>query len=73
MTYDLKDLERYRKRERKRQRIIVKAQKDMYDFTNKKYWEDTIASMILGAIFFVGFCALCFTVTYIYAKITFSF
>ena len=73
MTYALKDLEKYRKQERKRQRIIVKAQKDMNDFTSKKYWEDTIASMILGAIFFVGFCALCFTVTYIYAKITFSF
>jgi uncharacterized protein (DUF2062 family) len=69
----IKDLERYRKQERKRQRIIVKAQKDMNDFTSKKYWEDTVASMILGAIFFVAFCVLCFTVTYIYAKITFSF
>ena len=73
MTYALKDLEKYRKQERKRQRIIVKAQKDMHDFTSKKYWEDTVSSMILGAVFFVGFCALCFTVTYIYAKITFSF
>ena len=53
MTYDLKDLERYRRRERKRQRIIVKAQKDMNDFTRKKYWEDTVSSMILGAVFFV--------------------
>ena len=60
MTYDLKDLERYRRRERKRQRIIVKAQKDMHDFTSKKYWEDTLQSMILGAVFFVVFCALCF-------------
>tara|TARA_R100000995_G_C3456546_1_gene110880 strand:- start:206 stop:427 length:222 start_codon:yes stop_codon:yes gene_type:complete len=73
MTYDLKDLERYRRRERKRQRVIVKAQKDMDDFTRKKYWEDTVASMILGAIFFAGFCALCFTLTYLYAKITLSF
>ena len=32
----IKDLERYRKQERKRQRIIVKAQKDMNDFTSKK-------------------------------------
>ena len=73
MTYDLKDMERYRKQRRKRQRIIVKAQKDMDDFTKKKYWEDTVASMILGAVFFAGFCALCFTLTYVYAKITFSF
>ena len=73
MTYALKDLEKYRKQERKRQRIIVTAQKDMHDFTSKKYWEDTLQSMILGAVFFVVFCALCFTVTYIYAKITFSF
>ena len=73
MTYALKDLEKYRKQERKRQRIIVKAQKDMHDFTSKKYSEDTLQSMILGAVFFVVFCALCFTVTYIYAKITFSF
>ena len=70
MTYALKDLEKYRKQERKRQRIIVKAQKDMNDFTSKKYWEDTLASMILGAACFVGFCALCFTLTYVYAKIT---
>tara|TARA_R100000329_G_scaffold986_1_gene1896 strand:+ start:690 stop:908 length:219 start_codon:yes stop_codon:yes gene_type:complete len=70
---NLKDLERYRRHERQRQRIIIKAQKDMNDFTRKKYWEDTVSSMILGAVFFVGFCALCFTVTYIYAKITFSF
>ena len=70
---NLKDLERYRRHERQRQRIILKAQKDMNDFTRKKYWEDTVSSMILGAVFFVGFCALCFTVTYIYAKITFSF
>ena len=73
MTYDLKDMEGYRKQRRKRQRIIVKAQKDMDDFTRKKYWEDTVASMILGAVFFAGFCALCFTLTYVYAKITFSF
>ena len=73
MTYALKDLEKYRKQERKRQRIIVKAQKDMHDFTSKKYWEDTLQSMILGAIFFVAFCVLCFTLTYVYAKITFSF
>ena len=70
---NLKDLERYRRHERQRQRIILKAQKDMNDFTRKKYWEDTVSSMILGAVFFVGFCALCFTVTYIYAKLTFSF
>ena len=70
---NLKDLERYRRHERQRQRIIIKAQKDMNDFTRKKYWEDTVSSMILGAVFFVGFCALCFTLTYLYAKITLSF
>ena len=73
MTYYLKDMERYRKQRRKEQRIIVKAQKDMNDFTSKKYWEDTVASMLLGAVFFAGFCALCFTLTYVYAKITFGF
>ncbi len=68
-TY-IKDLARYRKQERERQKIIVKAQRDMHDFTTKQYWEDTVATMLLGALFFAGFCALCFTITYIFAKLT---
>ena len=73
MTYALKDLERYRRQERKRQRIIVKAQKDMLDYRNKAYWEDAFSSILLGAGFTILFLALCFTVAYIFAKITFSF
>ena len=67
---NINDLPRYRKQERERQKIIVKAQRDMHDFTTKQYWEDTVATMLLGALFFAGFCALCFTITYIFAKLT---
>ena len=70
MTYALKDLERYRKEERKRQRILVKAQKDMLDYRNKAYWEDALSSILLGAGFTILFLALCFTVAYIFARIT---
>ena len=70
MTYALKDFERYRRQERKRQRILVKAQKDMLDYRNKAYWEDALSSILLGAGFTILFLALCFTVAYIFATIT---
>tara|TARA_R100000995_G_C3474840_1_gene120327 strand:- start:3 stop:218 length:216 start_codon:yes stop_codon:yes gene_type:complete len=70
MTYALKDLERYRKEERKRQRILVKAQKDMQDFRDKVYWEDTMEGFCKGAVFTVAFLGLCCTLGYVFAKLT---
>ena len=66
----IKDLERYRRQERKRQRIIVKAQKDMQDFRDKAYWEDTLDGFLKGAIFTVAFLGLCCTLGYVFAKLT---
>lgn len=70
MTYDLKDLEKYRRRERKRQRIIVKAQKDLKDFRDKAYWEDIFDGMFYGILFTIGFLTLCCTLAYVFAKVT---
>tara|TARA_R100001230_G_C5592349_1_gene108249 strand:- start:77 stop:298 length:222 start_codon:yes stop_codon:yes gene_type:complete len=70
MTYALKDLERYRRQERKRQRIILKAQKDMQDFKDKVYWEDALEGFLKGAIFTVAFLSLCCTLGYVFAKLT---
>ena len=68
-TY-IKDLARYRKQERERQRIIVKAQRDLKDFRDKSYWEDMFDGMLYGALFTIGFLTLCCTVAYVFAKLT---
>lgn len=70
MTYALKDLERYRKEERERQRIIIKAQKDIQDFRDKKYWENELEIFLKGAVFTVAFLGLCCTLGYVFAKLT---
>ena len=70
MTYALKDLERYRKEERKRQRILVKAQKDLADFRSKVYWEDRMEGFWKGAVFTIAFLGLCCTLGYVFAKLT---
>lgn len=66
----IKDLERYRRHERQRQRIILKAQRDMLDYKNKNYWEDTLEGFLKGAIFTITFLGLCCTLGYIFAKLT---
>jgi len=70
MKQYLKDLERQRRYERKRERILYRAQQDRLDFRTKVFWEDQVTSMLLGAglfVLFIGFCMLC---TYIFCKIT---
>jgi hypothetical protein len=70
MNQALKDLELVRRQERKRQRIIIKAQKDIQDFRNKEYWEDELEVLLKGALFTVTFLGLCCTLGYVFAKLT---
>ena len=70
MNQALKDLELVRKQERERQRIIIKAQKDIQDFRDKKYWEDELEVFLKGALFTVTFLGLCCTLGYVFAKLT---
>ena len=70
MNQALKDLELVRRQERKQQRILIKAQRDMQDFRDKTYWEDMFEGVVYGAIFVVVFLGLCCTLAYVFAKIT---
>ncbi len=67
---ELRDLDNQRRYERKKARILYKAQKDLQDITSKKFWEDQLFGALLGASLFVLFFGICFLLGLLYANIT---
>ena len=70
MNQALKDLELVRRQERKRARILFKAEKDLQDIASRKFWEDQLFGTLLGAGLFVLFFGICFLLGLLYANIT---
>tara|TARA_R110001599_G_scaffold14377_1_gene62716 strand:+ start:474 stop:689 length:216 start_codon:yes stop_codon:yes gene_type:complete len=70
MNQALKDLELVRRQERKRARILFKAEKDLQDIASRKFWEDQLFGALLGAGLFVLFFGICFLLGLLYANIT---
>ena len=55
---------------RKRLKILLKSgnRYDIYDMTDRRYWQNMLPDMLLGVIFFTVFCLIAMGIGYSYAQ-----